>query len=589
MEKRSKATKNTTKNNKKKMSGMMAKIVTPVAAMALVTLVTVSGLRMAVQNLYNQGMMISEQIVSCVDAAGALDTDYTKMQSYTSNVIHEPSEQTIGGYSDALDQAYGRMVKNIEVFKKYANASKEKETVLDLHEKLKGMYAYQQAQMQNAVYGTEIPEEVLAAESGYNTGILSDIWELEKMIQADEKEAKAALKQAKILSNIVIAGSIAFTVLIFIIVVLISVRLIVAPVKKSSKELGDMVDEVNNAAADLTKRISVNQKDEIGSLVEGVNTFIEALQNVIAKIRDSSVHLNSTFAAVTDSVTSVNGNATDISAVMEELSATMEEVSATLANVNERVEKAGTGMDRISEQSEHILTYATEMQDRATQLEDTAVSNKDTTSAMIQEILGTLQQAIENSRSVEEVNALTDEILNISSQTNLLALNASIEAARAGEAGKGFAVVADEIRVLADSSRETAGNIQQINAKVVAAVGDLAKNSENIVTYINENILKDYDGFVESGHKYRADADYINEVMTSFTESVDHLRQTMGEVVENVNDVSTAVEQGAEGVTNAAENTSQLVGEMDTIMKEIDESNNIISELSTQTNRFINV
>lgn len=589
MEKRSKDTKNTTKNNKKKMSGMMAKIVTPVAAMALVTLVTVSGLRMAVQNLYNQGMMISEQIVSCVDAAGALDTDYTKMQSYTSNVIHEPSEQTIGGYSDALDQAYGRMVKNIEVFKKYANASKEKETVLDLHEKLKGMYAYQQAQMQNAVYGTEIPEEVLAAESGYNTGILSDISELEKMIQADEKEAKAALKQAKILSNIVIAGSIAFTVLIFIIVVLISVRLIVAPVKKSSKELGDMVDEVNNAAADLTKRISVNQKDEIGSLVEGVNTFIEALQNVIAKIRDSSVHLNSTFAAVTDSVTSVNGNATDISAVMEELSATMEEVSATLANVNERVEKAGTGMDRISEQSEHILTYATEMQDRATQLEDTAVSNKDTTSAMIQEILGTLQQAIENSRSVEEVNALTDEILNISSQTNLLALNASIEAARAGEAGKGFAVVADEIRVLADSSRETAGNIQQINAKVVAAVGDLAKNSENIVTYINENILKDYDGFVESGHKYRAYADYINEVMTSFTESVDHLRQTMDEVVENVNDVSTAVEQGAEGVTNAAENTSQLVGEMDTIMKEIDESNNIISELSTQTNRFINV
>lgn len=589
MEKRSKDTKNTTKNNKKKMSGMMAKIVTPVAAMALVTLVTVSGLRMAVQNLYNQGMMISEQIVSCVDAAGALDTDYTKMQSYTSNVIHEPSEQTIGGYSDALDQAYGRMVKNIEVFKKYANASKEKETVLDLHEKLKGMYAYQQAQMQNAVYGTEIPEEVLAAESGYNTGILSDISELDKMIQADEKEAKAALKQAKILSNIAIAGSIAFTVLIFIIVVLISVRLIVAPVKKSSKELGDMVDEVNNAAADLTKRISVNQKDEIGSLVEGVNTFIEALQNVIARIRDSSVHLNSTFAAVTDSVTSVNGNATDISAVMEELSATMEEVSATLANVNERVEKAGTGMDRISEQSEHILTYATEMQDRATQLEDTAVSNKDTTSAMIQEILGTLQQAIENSRSVEEVNALTDEILNISSQTNLLALNASIEAARAGEAGKGFAVVADEIRVLADSSRETAGNIQQINAKVVAAVGDLAKNSENIVTYINENILKDYDGFVESGHKYRADADYINEVMTSFTESVDHLRQTMDEVVENVNDVSTAVEQGAEGVTNAAENTSQLVGEMDTIMKEIDESNNIISELSTQTNRFINV
>ena len=584
MKKKSQATK-----NMKKGFGVMTKIITPVVTMALVTLISVLGLRMSVQNLYNQGMMISNQIVACVDAAGALDTDYTKMQSYTSNVVNEPDAEKLKGYSEALDQAYERMGKSIEVFEKYAYSKSEKQTLTDLQDTLKTMYAYQQAQMQNAVYGTEIPEDVKVAETGYNTKILSYISELDKLIQADEKEAKTALEQAKTLSNVTIAGSIVFTILIFVIVVWVSVHLIVTPVKKSSKELGDMVDEVNNAAADLTKRISVNQKDEIGSLVEGVNTFIEALQNVIAGIRDSSVHLNSAFAAVTDSVTSVNGNATDISAVMEELSATMEEVSATLANVNERVERAGQGMDRISEQSEHILHYATEMQDRATQLENTAVTNKDTTSTMIQEILSTLQQAIENSKSVEEVNALTDEILNISSQTNLLALNASIEAARAGEAGKGFAVVADEIRVLADSSRETAGNIQQINAKVVTAVEELVKNSENIVAYINENVLKDYDGFVDSGHKYRADADYINEVMTSFTDSVEHLRQTMDEVVENVNDVSTAVEQGAEGVANAAENTTQLVGEMETIMKEIDDSNQNISDLSTQTNRFINV
>ena len=584
MKKKSQATK-----NMKKGFGMMTKIITPVVTMALVTLISVLGLRMSVQNLYNQGMMISSQIVACVDAAGALDTDYTKMQSYTSNVVNEPDAEKLKGYSEALDQAYERMGKSIEVFEKYAYSKSEKQTLTDLQDTLKTMYAYQQAQMQNAVYGTEIPEDIKVAETGYNTKILSYISELDKLIQADEKEAKAALEQAKTLSNVTIVGSIVFTILIFVIVVLVSVHLIVTPVKKSSKELGDMVDEVNNAAADLTKRISVNQKDEIGSLVEGVNTFIEALQNVIAGIRDSSVHLNSAFAAVTDSVTSVNGNATDISAVMEELSATMEEVSATLANVNERVERAGQGMDRISEQSEHILHYASEMQDRATQLENTAVTNKDTTSTMIQEILSTLQQAIENSKSVEEVNALTDEILNISSQTNLLALNASIEAARAGEAGKGFAVVADEIRVLADSSRETAGNIQQINAKVVTAVEELVKNSENIVTYINENVLKDYDGFVDSGHKYRADADYINEVMTSFTDSVEYLRQTMNEVVENVNDVSSAVEQGAEGVANAAENTTQLVGEMETIMKEIDDSNQNISDLSTQTNRFINV
>ena len=96
----------------------------------------------------------------------------------------------------------------------------------------------------------------------------------------------------------------------------------------------------------------------------------------------------------------------------------------------------------------------------ADSLAKSADENKRTTDEMVGNIVGTLKKAIEDSKSVERVNELTGEILNISSQTNLLALNASIEAARAGEAGKGFAVVADEIRQLADSSRDTANNIQ---------------------------------------------------------------------------------------------------------------------------------
>lgn len=207
MKKKSQATK-----NMKKGFGMMTKIITPVVTMALVTLISVLGLRMSVQNLYNQGMMISNQIVACVDAAGALDTDYTKMQSYTSNVVNEPDAEELKGYSEALDQAYERMGKSIEVFEKYAYSKSEKQTLTDLQDTLKTMYAYQQAQMQNAVYGTEIPEDIKVAETGYNTKILSYISELDKLIQADEKEAKTALEQAKTLSNVTIAGSIVFTI-----------------------------------------------------------------------------------------------------------------------------------------------------------------------------------------------------------------------------------------------------------------------------------------------------------------------------------------------------------------------------------------
>lgn len=177
MKKKSQAAK-----NMKKGFGVMTKIITPVATMALVTMVTVMGLRKSVQNLYNQGMMISNQIVACVDAAGALDTDYTKMQSYTSNVVNEPDAEKLNGYSKALDQAYERMENSIEVFEKNAYSKSEKQTLTDLQDTLKTMYAYQQAQMQNAVYGTEIPEDVKVAGTGYNTKILTCISELDKLI-----------------------------------------------------------------------------------------------------------------------------------------------------------------------------------------------------------------------------------------------------------------------------------------------------------------------------------------------------------------------------------------------------------------------
>ena len=568
--------------------GMMAKIMIPVVCMLLIAVFSVAGLKVVSNNLYRQGMRISSEIVTCVDVCGDLDSDYTKMSSYSSSVVDQPDITTRERYRSVMDEAYERMTENIAIFEKKAQSKEEVQLLDDLEQKLEKRYAFLSAQIDQVLYGMEIPEDLVEAEK-FNAPIMGDIYQLQQLTQEDMKESQQTLKTAKRFTDLATVGSIVIISAMFVVVLLVSMRLIITPVKKSSKELIGMVDDVNNAAADLTKRISIYQKDEVGSLVEGVNTFIEALQGVIAGIRGSAENLDTAFSSVADSVGVVNGNATDISAVMEQLSATMEEVSATLSSVNGKVDHAGGKMDQISERSGEILQYATEMQNRAKQLEDMAVQNKNTTENMMEEILGTLKQAIDNSKSVEEVNALTDEILSISSQTNLLALNASIEAARAGEAGRGFAVVADEISQLADSSRMAANNIQEINGKVVAAVNDLAKNSEVIINYINENILKDYDGFVDSGHQYSADSDYINDMMTEFTGAVVQLKKMMSEIVENVNDVSTAVEQGAEGVANAAENTSQLVGELDTITGEIEEGNRIIDELSGQTRRFVNV
>lgn len=208
---------------------------------------------------------------------------------------------------------------------------------------------------------------------------------------------------------------------------------------------------------------------------------------------------------------------------------------------------------------------------------------------MITDIIETLKAAIEESKSVDRVNELTEEILSVSSQTNLLALNASIEAARAGEAGKGFAVVADEIRKLADSTRETANNIQSINALVTQAVNKLANNSNAIVEYIDGTIMPDYDRFVENGVQYRDDAAYVNTTMDHFEEKARKPAADHGEDGGFHPRHFTAIEESANSVGNAASSTTVLVSNIDTVHSEMETNQSISDRLKGEAGRFKNV
>ena len=226
------------------------------------------------------------------------------------------------------------------------------------------------------------------------------------------------------------------------------------------------------------------------------------------------------------------------------------------------------------------------MKARADEMEHAAKANRDSTSEKVNEILNVLNQAIEDSRSVDQVNTLTNEILSISSQTNLLALNASIEAARAGEAGRGFAVVAEEIGQLANSSRDTANRIQDINAVVTAAVHNLAENANNLVTYMNDSILPEFEEFVATGGQYKEDATYIESVMNEFAEKTDELKVVMDEIAGSINTITAAIDEGVNGVTGAAESTQVLVEDMDNISKRMDENFEIAGDLKKETSVF---
>lgn len=368
----------------------------------------------------------------------------------------------------------------------------------------------------------------------------------------------------------------------------ISTRKVVNPIVKTNKELKEISTLINENNGDLTKRVNVKSSDEIGQLAQGINQFLDILQNTIGKIVEGSKNLDNMINSVGENVTVSNDNAQDVSSAMEELSATMQEIAATIQTVNDNTESVGKNVVDIADKTEQINDYSQDMRERADSLAKSADENKRTTDEMIGNIVGTLKKAIEDSKSVERVNELTGEILNISSQTNLLALNASIEAARAGEAGKGFAVVADEIRQLADSSRDTANNIQAINEHVTSAVYQLIDNSNKIINYIEETILADYDSFVQAGAQYNEDACYISETMQEFAEKTEKLKELMKNTVESIEGISSGVEQSANAVTSSAVSTSQLVEQMNSIDKEMSESRNTVGELKAQTDVFKN-
>ena len=414
---------------------------------------------------------------------------------------------------------------------------------------------------------------------------------LDNMTNSEVEAADHAMRQMHALSAFAkTTGGACLVVAIgaLIVAFLVSTRKVVNPIVKTNKELKEISTLINDNNGDLTKRVNVKSSDEIGQLAQGINQFLDILQNTIGKIVEGSKNLDNMINSVGENVTVSNDNAQDVSSAMEELSATMQEIAATIQTVNDNTESVGKNVVDIADKTEQINNYSQDMRERADSLAKSADENKRTTDEMVGNIVGTLKKAIEDSKSVERVNELTGEILNISSQTNLLALNASIEAARAGEAGKGFAVVADEIRQLADSSRDTANNIQAINEHVTSAVYQLIDNSNKIINYIEETIFADYDSFVQAGAQYNEDACYISETMQEFAEKTEKLKELMKNTVESIEGISSGVEQSTNAVTSSAVSTSQLVEQMNSIDKEMSESRNTVGELKAQTDVFKN-
>ncbi len=349
----------------------------------------------------------------------------------------------------------------------------------------------------------------------------------------------------------------------------------------SSVYLGSMI--TNSASMILCVLLVVS----VISLI--LRSVVRPIKGILHTIQGSSGRINDVVGEVLKRTRTSTKSATDLSFLAGELSSSIQKAADNAAAIIKNSEETRLYATQIADECNAIAEYSTAMKTRADEMELSAKTSMEATSAKTADMMRVLAEAIEQSKSVEQINTLTDDILSISSKTTLISLNASLEATRAGKAGKGFSVVAGEIRQLADSSRDTANRIQQINEVITDAVYHLSQSAQNLVDYMDQSILKEFEEFVEAGSQYRKDASYIENVMDEFNDKTMRLQNSMTEIADSIGSITKAMDDSAAGISRVAGSTQHLVSDMADITGKMDVNQEVAGELSRETVSFANL
>ena len=558
---------------RKRGVGIGIKIMVLLLLLAITAISCVGVLVWTLQSVIGMSdQIVSEQVAEQEKISG-LSRQFTYINSQVLTHVMTTNSVTMDTLSEKILQDIADMEQQIEEFGALLSEGDERKEALDSAsaELVKYRKTVESLLVTSAENKTQAYVSATSNLPMFNEHIENYMNRMLEITAQEMEQAQGQMEQsAARVPGIISVASIAL--LVVVIVIMLGLRLwVIGPVKKATKQVDELVEGIRCNKGDITKRIHVGSRDEVGRLAIAINDLVAQMQIIIRAITEGCGQMEEKQADIISNVEKVNATADHTMQNLGIMSEGMQLVTGAIDGVQQDTGVLDHTVENMLEVAQNGRDYAADIKEKAGKMKATAVESKQEATLVMKEIDTAMTESIANSRQIHKITELTEEILGIAGTTNLLALNASIEAARAGEAGRGFAVVAEEIRKLADSSRESANNIQEISNRVVESVEELSENATRLLEFMNTRVMKDYDALEDTGSNYHEAADHVDEMMNEFGQKIDELLS----VLQNVNTANTQMEatvgDSTEKLSVVEKNNQGLQQEMKDISYAVEE------------------
>ena len=344
-----------------------------------------------------------------------------------------------------------------------------------------------------------------------------------------------------------------------------------------SKALGD---------GDLTQKVDVKFKDEIGEVARALNKAKDNIKLLISEIVNSSSEVSSTSRGLSTTVEEVFSIMKNVSNTTEQIAKGMQDLSAATEEVSASAGGIVNATNGLSNKANNSFKSATEIKRRAVEIKEKAIQNIEQGNKIYEENRMNILKAIEDRKIVQEVKIMADSIGDIAEQTNLLALNAAIEAARAGEMGKGFAVVAEEVRTLAEQSSGAVASIQGMVYKVQEAFDNLSNSGQEVLNYLENSVKPSYELLKNTGVQYEKDAEFVNNIASDIYNSSEQMKEVINQINLALGSLSDTAVESAAGSEEILASINEITLAVDEVVKSSQGQAETAQNLSELSQKF---